>query len=559
MSSHAAITVSTHVGRDLLQSANIFKTADAAVWEYIVNGLQYVDAGTSPSLEVVVDHSNKSISISDNGSGMDEDRLSHFFTMHGENIERREGRGGRGKYGTGKSAAFGIGKTLIVSTTKDGIKNVLKLTKDDVLASSGTEIPVQRLVTNEPDPGSSNGTTIIIEDIFLPKIDTAKIIKKVERHLQSYRGLNPVILVGDHECTYKEPPLDTVVSFRPNEGFKQALGDIELLVRIAKSPLATEERGIAISCGEGNLVAIEDGGVCAKEMGEYLFGEVNVLALESDDYEMDAFDASRDMKLRPEHPVSAALIAFVASSLEQQRKDLLKRKREASKEQSTKDLQQQAEKIAELLNSDFKEVNDRLIEIRSKRHSSGPTRSRFGGDTGGDDDADGWILGMDERGDTPNGTESEPPDKAGPDVETDRPPPDDPSIPPIAGEANPEGESAVDPVSSTSPGKKRRPRGGFSVEYEHMGETEGRAKYIPDRGLFIINLDHAQVMSAQASLGIQDPGFVRLSFEIVFSEYALALANMAAVEDPDIPADDVIYDARETLNRVSAKSAMLYQ
>ena len=49
-----------------------------------------------------------------------------------------------------------------------------------------------------------------------------------------------------------------------------------------------------------------------------------------------------------------------------------------------------------------------------------------------------------------------------------------------------------------------------------------------------------------------------MSYEIIFSEYALALANMAAVDDPDIPADDVIYDARETLNRISAKSAMLY-
>ena len=65
------ITVSTHVGRDLLQSANIFKTADVAVWEYIVNSLQYVEAGVAPSVEVQIDNSKKRITIRDNGQGKD--------------------------------------------------------------------------------------------------------------------------------------------------------------------------------------------------------------------------------------------------------------------------------------------------------------------------------------------------------------------------------------------------------------------------------------------------------------------------------------------------------
>ena len=92
-----------------------------------------------------------------------------------------------------------------------------------------------------------------------------------------------------------------------------------------------------------------------------------------------------------------------------------------------------------------------------------------------------------------------------------------------------------------------------------MGEQEDRSKYLADRGLFSINLDHPVVKSAHTNLGIRDIGFVRLSHEIIFAEYALALASMAAVDDPNIPADEVICDARETLNRISAKSAILYQ
>jgi len=72
----------------------------------------------------------------------------------------------------------------------------------------------------------------------------------------------------------------------------------------------------------------------------------------------------------------------------------------------------------------------------------------------------------------------------------------------------------------------RRPQSGFSVEYEHMGEQEDRAKYIADRGLFMIKIDHPVVNGANNSLGVSDIDFIRLSHEIVFSEYALALANM---------------------------------
>ena len=551
MNSSSAIRVSTHVGRDLLQSANIFKTADVAVWEYIVNSLQYVDAGESPSVVVEIDNRRKKITISDNGSGMDETRLNHFFTMHGENIERKRGTGGRGKYGTGKSAAFGIGKKLIVDTVRNGIRNRVELGRADIEASDGSDIPVQRTIVNTSSD-DVNGTTIIIEEIFIPKIDASKIIKKVERHLQSYRSVNPQVLVGDHLCIYHAPKVQEVFTFAPEGAWSDSLGDVELTVRVAMSPLEADERGVAVSCGPGNLVAVEDAGVCSKDMGEYLFGEVDVPRLESSEYEMDAFDSSRDMKLRPEHPVAIDLIAFIGTKLEEVRKRLAKRKREASLEEANRELKEQAEKIADLLNNDFKAINEKLLKIKSKRRTTGNMQSDFGGEDNNDDEPDGWVSGIDERGDIPQ-PDHEPSDNP----LNDPHPPYDP--PPISGERNDEGEAAVDPVSEGGPSKKRRPRGGFSVEYEHMGEHEDRAKFIADRGLFMINLDHPVVKSANNSLGIRDIGFIRLSHEIVFSEYALALANMAAVDDPDIPADDVIYDARETLNRISARSAILYQ
>src|SRR2546428_1048132 len=106
----AELYVKSHVSRDLLQSAALFKNEHLAVWEYVSNGLQYVDPGISPIVRVKLDNQRKRITIEDNGRGMTFADLQNFFVMHGENVDRKAGRAGRGIFGTGKSAAFGIGE-----------------------------------------------------------------------------------------------------------------------------------------------------------------------------------------------------------------------------------------------------------------------------------------------------------------------------------------------------------------------------------------------------------------------------------------------------------------
>jgi hypothetical protein len=544
------VYVTSHIGRDLLQSANVFKTADVAIWEYIVNSLQYVEHGTKPKIAVDIEHKQKRIIISDNGAGMDLPGLNNFFTMHGENIERLQGRQGRGKYGTGKSAAFGIGKKLIVSTVRNGLKNEASLSREEIEASDGGQIPINLLVENEP-VDEENGTQIIIESIFLQKIDSTKIIKKIEKHLQSFRQTNPEILVGEHICRYREPSYENEFTFKPEGRLVEYLEGANLIVKISATPLPMDERGILVSCGAGNLVALEDAGVCSKEMGEYLFGEIDVPSLESEKYEMDAFDSSRDLRLRPEHPVVIALQMFIGTKLEEIRKELVSKKKDAAKEASNKNLQEQADKIANLLNSDFKDINEKILEIRSSTKQNGPMKSNFDDLEGADENSDeGWVSGLEERGNLnstgPHNIEAEPKNSEPPDISSN-------------GVPDNEGDSAVDKSENSSSKSKRRSKGGFEVEYKNMGSDEDRATFTADKGVFTVNLDHPVLKSALKNLGTEDIGFIRLSHEIVFTEYALALANMAAVDDPDLPADDAIYDARETINRISAKSALLYE
>jgi len=79
------------------------------------------------------------IRIADSASGMTYTELSNFFQMHGENVQRKRGRAVRGKFGTGKSAAFGIANTLRVETVKGGKRNVVELRR--ARATSRTAAP----------------------------------------------------------------------------------------------------------------------------------------------------------------------------------------------------------------------------------------------------------------------------------------------------------------------------------------------------------------------------------------------------------------------------------
>lgn len=64
------LTVRSHVARDLLQTAALFKTDRAVVWEYVSNAIDYVDDGVVPTVYVHIDAAAKAVSIVDNGRGM---------------------------------------------------------------------------------------------------------------------------------------------------------------------------------------------------------------------------------------------------------------------------------------------------------------------------------------------------------------------------------------------------------------------------------------------------------------------------------------------------------
>jgi hypothetical protein len=384
------LKVTSHVGRDILGAAAVFKNKETAVWEYVVNSLQYVDRGIQPKVQVAVNTRNRRIEISDNGGGMNSADLHHFFTMHGENLERRRGRPGRGKFGTGKSAAFGIAHGFRVDTVGDGLRNVAVLNRAMIERSSGEDIPVDWQVRDE-HTDKPNGTIVVIEDILLKQLRTAPIIEDIERYLQAFRAVSPQVAVNGHVCEYREPEVESEHRFTPNPAQQKALGDIELVTKVARAPLPDVEQGIVITSGIGNLVAVERGGIQAKEFGGYLFGEVDVPALESSDRPIAPYDLSRSLQLNHQHPVATVLVGFIGAKLEAVRGELVRRAREARKTEQARRLNAEVETIAEILNEDCRKIRERLHDIRSAAPRPGAAGAMFGDSGAGGSAADAWV------------------------------------------------------------------------------------------------------------------------------------------------------------------------
>src|SRR5690606_19765248 len=143
------LAVTSHVGRDLLQSSAVFKHEHAVVWEYVSNGLQYVEG--PPTVTVAIDPASKAITIRDNGRGMTFEDLHRYFQMHGENLGRKQGRPGRGMFGTGKSAAFGVADRLTVTTVRNGSRSKVDLHRSAINSpGAASRVPVEVLERNTP-------------------------------------------------------------------------------------------------------------------------------------------------------------------------------------------------------------------------------------------------------------------------------------------------------------------------------------------------------------------------------------------------------------------------
>lgn len=545
MSAHQ-LRVTSHVARDLLQSAQLFQHEHAVVWEYVSNGLEYVDPGVQPTVDVAVDVKARKITVRDNGRGMTAADLERYFQMHAENVDRKKGKPGRGMFGTGKSAAFGIGDVLRLTTVRNKKRCKVELSRKDIdAAPDGSGIPI-RVIEREHPTDEPNGTLVEVEGIHLKRMDVGAIIRHIERHIAHWP--NATVIVNHQECKVSEPAYSDERRFSSRgTPFEPVLGTVELVIRIAKAPLDPEWQGIAIlSNGVWHTTTLA--GCENKPFVNYLFGELDVPRIAEDKSPIPPFDMSRSMRLNPKNEVVGQIFAFVGSHIEALRRELEQADRERKKDRDAKRLLEEASEIARIINKDFdawrNQVQKTLAKVQGgsdKLESEG-----LGGDAGeiliaGSDIpaivvGDGGLIVRTGEGGvivdpTPSNT------------------------------GGPQLERTEGPAETTATPRKKSSKstsGGFKVDFIHMGEEGARAKYERAERTIFINLDHPQIAAALALGGIEDVAFRRLSYEVAFSEYAIALSSELAGGDWYHDITDPIVDIRDTLNRISRSAAGLY-
>lgn len=536
------LVVRTHVARDLLQSAALFRNEKLVVWEYVSNGLQYVDPGIAPVVRVTLDSRGRTIVVEDNGRGMDLAGLQNFFVMHGENVDRRAGRCGRGRFGTGKSAAFGIGRSLRVTSVCNGFLNQVELTRSAIEAAGEGEVPVQVLRRDVP-VGQPNGTVVEVLDLQSPRLDQGAVIRYVERHLAHWRG-RPRVIINTHECEFREPPAAEVHHIVPEGDLQQTLGSVQLTIKVAHTALDAELQGIAVYANDVWLSSTL-AGLEGQPLVNHIFGEIDVPKLDDETQSVPAFDQSRSMQLNPANPIVQSLYAFIGAEVERIRRRLIRQEQDRRAEAEVRRLQREADQIADMINRDFSDFTTRVQRVRArggrgrdekqdmgKAEQDGPLRSSKDGEPAERVAEEGGPGGDHGIGEAGGGTADH-----GPDL-------------------RPKSEGADRGVKTDAQQKRRS--GGFQVAFEHLGESEPRAKYVRDERVIYVNLDHVQIKAALGSGSVDDPMFRRLSYEVAFSEYAIALASELAANDEYIDPTDPIFDIRETINRMAVRAAALY-
>jgi hypothetical protein len=506
-----------------------------------------VDRGTTPHVQVDVE--KQRIRITDNGRGMRVEDLRRFFTMHGENEDRKQGKAGRGYFGTGKSAAFAIADELRITTVREGRRSVVELSRRDLEAArSGAPVPIREIEIETPC-GEPNGTSVEITKLKPIKLDRLEISRTLEKHIRHWRGVT--VELDGRKIEPSTPPISQTQEIVGGEEDPLLLRGLELSLHVSKAPLTDEDRGVAI-LSSGVLHEITLAGAERKEFSQYIFGELDVPALSEPFEGVAAFDMSRSGQLNPQNKLVLEVYAFVGRHIEVLRKQLVEADRARKRDAEAARLQAQAAEIAKLINEDYAEFRRRFKPVRSSGGGTSDTgtsevraaEGEVAFVAGGEQPAQ--ELGQEGAGDEHRGAGG----IGGGDSDGDT----GPAIEP----AEPESATTEGGASPVKPARERR-AGGFDVKYRNNGEENPRAQYETESRTIYINLDHPQLLAARGVGEVDQPNFRRMSLEVAFTEYAIGFAqeNVRGGFYQDL--FEPLTDMRDRIDSIARRASYLFR
>jgi hypothetical protein len=280
----------------------------------------------------------------------------------------------------------------------------------------------------------------------------------------------------------------------------------------------------------------------------YLFGGIDVPAIERDKSPIAPFDASRSLKLNPNNELVQAIHRFVESKLKlvSDEYDAEERKRRQSEEE--RQLRRYADQVGRVLNRHFQALRSR--PRRRSSHFPGGTDNLVGGMSS--NGLGELLLAGAEIGAiaTPPPTKPSEPSNGSKEKE------DQQKTPPAQALARAEDTPATARAESGAEQKTSR-GGGFVVHYVHHGREADRAKYAPEERAIYVNLDHPQLIAALGASTLDSPSFQRLANEVAFAEYAIAVALELAEAGKFATLSEPAVEIRDALNWLAREAATL--
>jgi hypothetical protein len=534
------IVVQTHVGRDLLQNSVYFSTVPKVIWEYVSNSID--NPGPSDVVNVEVTITKEAIKISDNGSGMSRSDLRRFFQMHGENLKRRQGKNVRGRFGTGKCAAFGIGNKLRIETVQSGLLNICELSREDITRSAGEAIPV-KAIADDAQSSSHNGTSVIISSLNTRQLEIPATIAYLQRHLGRQQQKHSVI-INDHLCELEEPIFVKEKIFSASGAAAERLGRVSVTVRVSAVPLDPATAGIDVY-SYANWHDTTLAGLPVSDLTRRVFGEVEVPALEDYDGAFPPFDNTRNNTLSPQNPLVVVLFAWLGECIQAVLHEVEAEEAERRQSSEAKALRAEAEKIERLLNDDFQALEMELAKARGATPVETAPKDVVGV---GRPDSDSPHVLPDQAGTDAIGVVSAGFEPGGGGVV----------------KTNPAGVGDIErPGSGLLPGEglgsrrepieRHRRSSRFSIEFLHETEAAHRSRYDDLSKTIVINLDHPQVKAALKLGGRDSQGFRQMCYELAIVEYAMAIGYESVRRDRFLSGEDALFSIRDTIQRVTKK------
>ena len=548
MSNNRGMTI--HAGRAILEESNGFTNEGKVVGEYVKNSWQYTDGPTT--VNVLIDHKNKSIQIKDTSRGMDRYTLdNNFFILHQVNPDRKIGKFLRGEYGTGKIAALGIGETLRVKTVKDKKINIFEIHRKDCEADISQNKVKIRWIKEDENTEEENGTTI---EILKFRQSRAISVRNIKNFLRSKTLVeeayeHTIDLYVEHEKIEKiEIDYIDLITIKPTEEEEKILGKCELNIKVATRNLDEEERGISVFAKGIYKAKINNP---HGEKSEFIFGKCTCDKLISET-NPPIFDSSRREELNTDNPVARKFLSFVNFHVDSVRKELVKKDSDRKKKERNEALQKEAEKMKDFFNSDYKELELNYQKKIAKAKGNIDEKQDFKFQLGetkivtGDEFSVKIIEGEDGAFTTHGGGGGGEGGGGG-------------GKKPEVGKIEKTDEETGNKGKEKSLSKKRS-GGGFNFEYDRLGIDGKRAIYIDENRLIKINLDHPLISKTlETTNNDQDsPIFKRASYEAAIFEYAVAVTQQKSSSNlMEDSVSDAVFEIQDCVDRMLKKMAKL--